>query len=90
MKVWDSCERNGYVFVWHHAENEPPTWEIPSVPEIENGTWVYRGRSDYMIHCHIQVIFLKFHLYLLYIIILMEIRGSLTIREIEEEIKRCY
>lgn len=55
MKVWDSRERNGYIFVWHHAENEPPTWELPSVPEIENGKWLYRGRSEFTVHCHIQV-----------------------------------
>ncbi|MBW2427244.1 MAG: Rieske 2Fe-2S domain-containing protein [Deltaproteobacteria bacterium] len=33
-------ERNGMIFVWFHAEAEPPSFEIPEIPE-----W---GRSDWL------------------------------------------
>lgn len=56
VKVWSSCEKNGFIFVWHHAENEPPSWELPTVPQIESGEWLYRGRSEFTVHCHIQEI----------------------------------
>lgn len=27
---WPTYEANGAVFVWHHHENRPPTWEVPT------------------------------------------------------------
>ncbi|XP_054714577.1 cholesterol 7-desaturase nvd-like [Uloborus diversus] len=52
----DSCEKNGFIFVWYHAEGEPPTWELPTLPDIESGHWKFRGRTDHTVHCHIQEI----------------------------------
>ncbi len=33
LKKWKSCEVNGSIFVWHHAEDDEP-WELPVVKEI--------------------------------------------------------
>lgn len=33
VRAWDVCERNGHVFVWHHAEGKPPDFEIPVIAE---------------------------------------------------------
>lgn len=33
LKKWKSCEVNGAIFVWHHAEDDEP-WELPVVKEI--------------------------------------------------------
>jgi nitrite reductase/ring-hydroxylating ferredoxin subunit len=39
VRAWDASERNGMVFVWHHAEGKPPDWEIPVLPEIGDPEW---------------------------------------------------
>jgi hypothetical protein len=37
-KSWVCCERNGGILVWHHAEDEPPSWEIPVI-EVLDERW---------------------------------------------------
>lgn len=54
VKKWESCEANGFVFVWYHAENETPSWYPPVDEKIGNGKWTYRGRSEHYINAHIQ------------------------------------
>ena len=55
VKVWTSVEVNGYIFVWHHVLNEPPSWELVPVPEIASKEWAYCGRTDHTILAHPQV-----------------------------------
>lgn len=55
LKKWKSCEVNGAIFVWHHAEDDEP-WELPVVKEIDSGEWCYYGRNEFLISCHIQEI----------------------------------
>jgi phenylpropionate dioxygenase-like ring-hydroxylating dioxygenase large terminal subunit len=33
VRAWEVCERNGHIFVWHHAEGKPPDFEIPRIAE---------------------------------------------------------
>lgn len=54
-KTYLSKETNGWIFVWNHAENESP-WEIPIIQEIETGEWIFQGRNEYYVNCHIQEI----------------------------------
>ncbi|XP_017492328.1 PREDICTED: cholesterol 7-desaturase-like, partial [Rhagoletis zephyria] len=56
VKVWTSVEVNGYIFVWHHVLNEPPSWELVPVPEIASKEWAYCGRTDHTILAHPQEI----------------------------------
>lgn len=56
MKKWISCETDEAIFVWHHADCPEPTWQMPSVREVANGEWIYYGRNEFMINCHIQEI----------------------------------
>ncbi|XP_035229571.1 cholesterol 7-desaturase-like [Stegodyphus dumicola] len=55
-KVWPTRERNGYIFVWYHAEDCSPDWEMPSIPDVEEGRWIFRGRTEHEAKCHIQEI----------------------------------
>lgn len=55
VKAWKSCEQGGFIFVWYHVDDAEP-WTIPAVPEVENGNWVYHGRNEYFVNCHIQEI----------------------------------
>ncbi|XP_023243859.1 cholesterol 7-desaturase-like [Centruroides sculpturatus] len=56
IKSWETIEQNGFIYVWHHAEGQPPLWKPPVIPEIEKGSWHYKGRSEHIINCHIQEI----------------------------------
>ncbi|XP_026465024.1 cholesterol 7-desaturase-like [Ctenocephalides felis] len=56
VRKWECREVNGSIFVWHHVDPEVTPWEIPSVPEVESGSWMYRGRNEFYINCHIQEI----------------------------------
>jgi 3-ketosteroid 9alpha-monooxygenase subunit A len=37
--TWPVCERNGIVFVHHHAEGKAPGYEIPELPQLESDDW---------------------------------------------------
>lgn len=39
LRAWDTVERNGMIFVWHHAESKPPAWDVPEVPELSDPDW---------------------------------------------------
>lgn len=36
---WHVIERNGLIMVWFHPEGEPPSFEIPLVPEVGQDAW---------------------------------------------------
>ncbi|XP_023240536.1 cholesterol 7-desaturase-like [Centruroides sculpturatus] len=54
IKSWETIEQNGYIYLWHHAEGQPPLWKPPVIPEIENQLMLYKGRSEHIVNCHIQ------------------------------------
>ncbi|KAK3921919.1 Cholesterol 7-desaturase [Frankliniella fusca] len=56
VKRWESMETNGYVFVWHHAEGEPPSWWPQPVASVVDGSWSFVGRNEFLVSCHIQEI----------------------------------
>jgi nitrite reductase/ring-hydroxylating ferredoxin subunit len=39
VRAWDVVERNGLVFTWYHAEQKPPEWDFPVLPEIGHPDW---------------------------------------------------
>jgi hypothetical protein len=39
LRSWEVQEKNGMVFVWHHAETKPPDWDFPVLPEIGHAEW---------------------------------------------------
>jgi hypothetical protein len=45
--------------VWYHAENEEP-WKIAAVKEIATNEWVFQGKNEFYINCHIQEILGRF------------------------------
>lgn len=49
LRAWTTIERNGLVFVWRHAQDAPPSWEIPVVAELGNAEWTPPERRDWVI-----------------------------------------
>ncbi|OXA56100.1 Cholesterol desaturase daf-36 [Folsomia candida] len=55
IKLWPVTETNGFIFVWFHSEGSGPSWNLDPIPEIVEGKWSYRGRSEMRVACHIQI-----------------------------------
>lgn len=54
VRAWETVERNGMVFVWHHAEGKPPSWEVPELPEIGHPDWTAPRRFELEVPVHMQ------------------------------------
>lgn len=54
-KSWPCVEKNGTIYIWYHAEGVDPTWFIEDIEEIENKTWIYRGRTEHLVNAHCEV-----------------------------------
>lgn len=39
LPSWPVAERNGYLYVWHHADGAAPWFEVPLVPEVGDPEW---------------------------------------------------
>lgn len=51
-----SQEKNGFIFLWFHAEGCDPLWEPPDIEEVMKDVWKYCGRSEHIINAHIEEI----------------------------------
>jgi nitrite reductase/ring-hydroxylating ferredoxin subunit len=54
VRAWDVQEKNGLVWVWHHAEQKPPEWDFPLLPEIGHPDWSEPRTFDLVMHAHVQ------------------------------------
>jgi nitrite reductase/ring-hydroxylating ferredoxin subunit len=54
VRSWDVSERNGMIFVWHHAEQKPPDWEIPVLSEIGDPEWSEPRLFELEVPVHVQ------------------------------------
>ena len=54
VHTWPVCEKNGMVFVWHHAAGDPPDGEAPRVVEHESSEWTRYGRRRWKVRSHGQ------------------------------------
>jgi nitrite reductase/ring-hydroxylating ferredoxin subunit len=54
QRSWDVVERNGMVYAWHHADQQPPDWEVPIVDEIGHSDWTPPRTLEIDVPIHIQ------------------------------------
>jgi phenylpropionate dioxygenase-like ring-hydroxylating dioxygenase large terminal subunit len=54
LRSWPVVERNRMIFVWHHAEGVPPSWEVPVMPEIGDPNWTEPRLFDLEVPVHMQ------------------------------------
>lgn len=47
IKTWQSCEIDNFIYVWHHIDNQTPTWHLEPTPELASSRFILAGRS-----CH--------------------------------------
>jgi nitrite reductase/ring-hydroxylating ferredoxin subunit len=53
VQTWPVCERNGRIFVWHHADGVPPSYEVFGYRPNESGWTPWRSNS-YRVRVHVQ------------------------------------
>jgi phenylpropionate dioxygenase-like ring-hydroxylating dioxygenase large terminal subunit len=54
LRSWDVQEKNGMVFVWHHAETKPPDWDFPALPEIGHVDWSEPRTHELEMEAYVQ------------------------------------
>ncbi len=54
VRAWPVVERNHMIFVWHHAEQKPPDWDVPEMPEIGNPEWTQPRDFELKVATHLQ------------------------------------
>jgi hypothetical protein len=52
-KAWEVCERNGRIFVWHHADDAPPSFDVIGYRQDESA-WTPWRSSSYRVRVHVQ------------------------------------
>jgi phenylpropionate dioxygenase-like ring-hydroxylating dioxygenase large terminal subunit len=52
-RAWDVCERNGRIFVWNHADDEPPSFDVIGYRE-DVSAWTAWRSSSYQVRVHVQ------------------------------------
>ena len=57
LKSWPVVERNGYVAAWHHAENAPPSFDVPEVPEVDDPEFYLYRRVRWQLQTHLQDVY---------------------------------
>jgi len=55
VKSYLVLERNGFIYIWYHAEGNEPDWEPEEIAEIASGEWAYGGRTEHIVSAHIEV-----------------------------------
>ena len=54
VRSWNVDERNAMIYVWHHAEQKPPDWEVPTIAEIGHPDWTPPRMVDIDVPVHMQ------------------------------------
>jgi nitrite reductase/ring-hydroxylating ferredoxin subunit len=54
VRAWDVLERNGMIFAWYHAEQKPPEWDFPVMPEIGHADWSEPRTFELVLPAHVQ------------------------------------
>jgi phenylpropionate dioxygenase-like ring-hydroxylating dioxygenase large terminal subunit len=54
VRSWDVAERNMMIFAWHHAEQKPPCWEVPAVPQLGQPDWTEPHFMTLEVGVHLQ------------------------------------
>ena len=54
LRGWDVVEKNRLIFVWHHAEGKPPSWDFPAMPELHHPDWSEPRSFELKVAVHMQ------------------------------------
>ena len=52
-RTWEVCERNGRIFVWHHGDGAPPSFDVIAY-RPDGSAWTDWRSSTYTVRVHVQ------------------------------------
>jgi len=53
-RAWPTVDRNHMIFVWHHEDEEPPSWEVPELPQLHGPEWSEPREWEFEMRVHVQ------------------------------------
>jgi phenylpropionate dioxygenase-like ring-hydroxylating dioxygenase large terminal subunit len=54
LKSYPCKEINGFIFVWYHAQNAAPSWDIPQHPVVDNPDYYFVETREHLFRGHPQ------------------------------------
>lgn len=57
IRTYPTCERNGYVAFWFHAEGRPPSFDFDEIPETSDPAFRLYKRVQWELDSHVQEIY---------------------------------
>ncbi|CAN7950424.1 unnamed protein product, partial [Ixodes hexagonus] len=54
VKTWETQETLGSLFMWYHADDEPPSWQMNDIRDIPSGNWKLGVRYESVLSVHIR------------------------------------
>jgi phenylpropionate dioxygenase-like ring-hydroxylating dioxygenase large terminal subunit len=59
LRAWPTVERAGAIFVWHSEGSTEPEWELPKIPESEDGAFAFHAPeyARWVFRSHPQEVF---------------------------------
>ncbi len=54
VRAWDVQEKNGLIWIWHHATGAPPEWDFPALPEFDDEEWTEPRNFEAIFEAHVQ------------------------------------
>jgi len=54
VRVWETQEKNGLIFLWYHSEGKPAEWDFPALPEFGNPDWSEPRLFDLELGANVQ------------------------------------
>ena len=54
VRKWETVERNGMIFVWHHDRQADPDWEVPEISQFSDPAWSEPRIFEIEVPVHVQ------------------------------------
>ena len=54
VRAWEVRELNHMIYVWHHAEDKAPDWEVPTSPHYDDPEWSPVRTFEIEVPVHMQ------------------------------------
>jgi phenylpropionate dioxygenase-like ring-hydroxylating dioxygenase large terminal subunit len=53
-RAWPTVDRNHMIFVWHHADEQPPSWEVPELSQLHDSDWSEPREWEFGMRVNVQ------------------------------------
>lgn len=76
IRKWHVREVNQEIIVWHHADKEEPSWDVPDFLQ----GFEFHGKSEHTVACHVQEIAENGPEYVLKIAVILRALSNFLVR----------